>query len=182
MTGGLKKISRYLLASAGVIGIFGAAPEAQAQSQADLQQIQAQIQEMQATIQALQKQVADAKAQAAAANARVATAGKSDLDLKVKWKGAPELSSADGKFKMKVRGRVEVDYNKANQDTRITSFPDVAGTEPRRARLGVEGVLYYDWKYILEVDFANDAVRIRDAYLDYQGFKIADDPLIFRIG
>ena len=68
MTGGLKTISRYLLASAGVIGIFAAAPEAKAQSQAELQQIQAQIQQMQATIQALQKQVQDAKAQAAAAN------------------------------------------------------------------------------------------------------------------
>ena len=107
---------------------------------------------------------------------------KSDLDLKVKWKGAPELSSGDGKFKMKLRGRVEADYNKADQDTRITSFPDVSGTELRRARLGVEGVIYYDWKYILEVDFANDAVRIRDAYLEYQGFKIADEPLLFRAG
>ena len=62
---------------------------------------------MQATIQALQKQVQDAKAQAAAANVAACSAG-SDLDLKVKWKGAPELSSADGKFKMKVRGRLEV--------------------------------------------------------------------------
>src|SRR5262245_62335991 len=124
MTGGLKKTSRYLLASAGVIGIFAAVPEAKAQSQADLQQIQAQIQQMQATIQSLQKQVQDAKAQAAAANATAASAGGSDLDLKIKWKGAPELSSSDGKFKMKVRGRLEVDYNKVDQDTFTTSFPD----------------------------------------------------------
>ena len=136
MRGGLEKHGRYLLAGASAIGLLAAsAPEAKAQQAQDLQQIQAQIQEMQATIQALQKQVADAKAQAAAANATAATAGKSDLDLKVKWKGAPELSSSDGKFKMKVRGRVEVDYNQANQDSRITSFPDVAGTELRRARL-----------------------------------------------
>ena len=52
---------------------------------------------MQATIQALQKQVQDAKAQAAAATTAAANAGKSDLDLKVKWKGAPELSSEDGR-------------------------------------------------------------------------------------
>src|SRR5262245_38091475 len=181
MTGGLKKISRYLLASAGVIGIFVAAPEAKAQSQADLQQIQAQIQQMQATIQALQKQVADAKAQAAAANATAASAG-GDIDLKVKWKGAPELSSADGKFKMKVRGRLEVDYNKVDQDTPITSFPDVSATEVRRGRLGVEGILWWDWKYVFEVDLANDAVRIKDAYLQYQGWKVWDNPLLFRIG
>src|SRR5262245_39932211 len=123
MRGGLEKHGHYLLEGASVIGLLAAsAPEAkaqQAQQAQDLQQIQAQIQEMQATIQALQKQVADAKAQAAAANATAATAGKSDLDTKVKWKGAPELSSSDGKFKMKIRGRVEVDYNKANQDSRI---------------------------------------------------------------
>ena len=181
MTGGLKTISRYLLASAGVIGIFAAAPEAKAQSQAELQQIQAQIQQMQATIQALQKQVQDAKAQAAAANVAASSAG-SDIDLKVKWKGAPELSSADGKFKMKVRGRLEVDYNKVDQDTFTTGFPDVSATELRRARLGVEGILWYDWKYVLEVDFANDAVRMKDAYLQYQGWKVWDNPLLFRIG
>src|SRR5262245_4481154 len=181
MTGGLKKISRYLLASAGVIGIFVAAPEAKAQSQQDLQQIQAQIQQMQATIQALQKQVADAKAQAAAANATAASAG-GDIDLKVKWKGAPELSSADGKFKMKVRGRLEADYNSVNQDRQITTFPDVDATELRRARLGVEGILWYDWKYVFEVDFANDVTRVKDAYLQWQGWKVWDDPLLFRVG
>ena len=71
---------------------------------------------MQATIKALQKQVEDAKAQAASAQTTADTAKGSDLDLKVKWKGAPQLSSADGKFSVKVRGRLETDYNHVNQD------------------------------------------------------------------
>src|SRR5215510_2917093 len=166
MTGGLKKINRYLLASAGVIGIFAAVPEAKAQAQTqDLQQIQAQIQEMQAanrqmqeTIKALQKQVQDAQAQAATATATAANAGGGDLDMKVKWKGAPELSSTDGRFKMKVRGRLEVDYNNINQDTPITTFPDVSATELRRARIGVEGIAWYNLKYVLEVDFGAQGV------------------------
>jgi phosphate-selective porin OprO/OprP len=180
MNGGLGKLSRYLLAGASVIGLlaFGV-PEAKAQN---LQEIQAQIDQMQATIKALQRQVQDAKAEAAAATNAAANAGVSDLDLKVKWKGAPEFSSGDGKFKFKVRGRLEADYNRVDQDTAITSFPDVSGTELRRARLGVEGVIYYDWKYVVEVDFANDSVRMKDAYLQYQGFKIADEPLLLRIG
>ena len=174
------RIRSFLLIGTGAVWFAtGGTSPAAAQ---DLQQIQAEMEAMRAEIKALRKQVQDAQAQASAATTAAASGGKSDLDLKVKWKGAPELSSEDGKFKMKVRGRVEVDYNKANQDTRITSFPDVSGTELRRARLGVEGVIYYDWKYILEVDFANDAVRVRDAYLEYQGFKIADDPLLFRVG
>ncbi|HEX2461646.1 MAG TPA: porin, partial [Vicinamibacterales bacterium] len=180
MRGGLKRRSRYLLAGASVIGLLAAnAPEAKAQQAQDLQQIQAQIQEMQATIQALQKQVQDAKAQAAAANATAANAGGGDLDLKVKWKGAPELSSADGKFKMKVRGRLHVDYDAIDQDFPITGRPDVSAAEIRRARLGIEGVVWYDLKYIVEADFANDVVSLKDAYGEYTG--LAQD-LGLRVG
>ena len=65
----------------------------------------------------------------------------------VKWKGAPELSSKDGKFRMKVRGRLNVDYNGINQDEDITGIPDVSAFELRRARLGVEGTLWKDVDY-----------------------------------
>ena len=166
-----------------------------------------QIDRMQATINALQKQVQDAKAQASAANATAADAAAkgSDIDLKVAWKGAPQFSSGDGKkFSFKVRGRVETDYENINQDTAITTFPDISATELRRARLGVEGVLYYDVKYVLEVDFAGNAVgsfvqgaqatggtvandliggvAVRDAYVQYQGWNIGDQPVNFRVG
>jgi phosphate-selective porin OprO/OprP len=167
MIGGLGKTSRYLLAGAGAIGILAAGvPEAKAQ---DLKEIQSQIESLQATVKALQKQVQDAQAQAAAAQTTAANAKGSDLDLKVKWRGAPEFSSADGKFKMKVRGRVETDYNAINQDQSITGRPDVSAAEIRRARLGVEGVVWTDVKYIVEVDFANDAPALKDAYLEYTG-------------
>ena len=93
MIRGLNKTNRYLLA--GAIGILAAGvPDAKAQ---DLKEVQAQIQALQATVKALQKQVEDAKAQSAAAQTAAANASGSDLDLKVKWKGAPEFSSADGK-------------------------------------------------------------------------------------
>lgn len=168
MIGGLSKTSRYLLAGASVIGVLASGlAEAKAQN---LQEIQAQIDAMQATIKSLERQVQDAKAQASAAKSAAAEAGgKSDLDLKVKWRGAPEFSSGDGKFKMKVRGRLHVDYNAIDQDFRVTGRPDVSAAEIRRARLGVEGVLWYDVKYIVEVDFAQDAVSLKDAYAEYTG-------------
>jgi len=170
MIGGLKTSGRYLLASASVIGILAhAAPEARAQ---DLKSIQSQIDALQATIKDLQRQVQDAKAQAAAAQTAAASSSGSDLDLKVKWKGAPELSSKNGKFKFKVRGRINADYDGINQDTFTTGVPDVSATELRRARLGVEGVVFYDWKYILEVDFANDNAAIKDAYIQYTGWPV----------
>ena len=140
MNGGLGKMNRYLLAGASVIGLLAiGAPEAKAQ---DLQEIQAQIDQMQATIKALQKQVQDAKAQASAAQTTADSAKGSDLDLKVKWKGAPELSSGDGKFKMKVRGRLETDYNHVDQDTTDHQLPGCLGDRaaacpPRRRRHSV---------------------------------------------
>ncbi|MGD9502358.1 MAG: porin, partial [Methyloceanibacter sp.] len=172
MTGGLAKRSVYLLAGVSILGLFAAAPEAKAQ---DMQQIQAQIDQMQATIKALQQQVADAKAQAAAANAAAANAGGSDLDLKIKWKGAPQLTSADGKkFSFKVRGRVQTDFDHIDQDFNVTGAPDVNAVELRRARLGVEGVVYYDVKYKFEVDFADNEVSVKDAYVAYAGLKPSD--------
>ena len=181
MTGGLAKRSIYLLAGASVMGLLAAnAPAAKAQ---DMQQIQAQIDEMQATIRALQKQVQDAKAQAAAASAAAESAGGSDLDLKVKWKGAPEFTSGDGKkFKFKVRGRIMTDYNGIDQDERITGEGDISAVELRRARLGVEGVVFYDWKYKFEIDFAGDEVAIKDAYLAYANWWGAIDTSELRIG
>lgn len=165
MNGGLSKLNRYLLAGAGVIGIMAAGSTgASAQQQQDLQAIQAQISAMQATIKALQQQVQEAQAQAAAAKS---AASEKELDLKVKWKGAPEFSSEDGKFKFKVRGRIMTDYNAIDQDKKITGEGDISAAELRRARLGVEGVVFYDWKYKFEVDFAGDEVAIKDAFVAY---------------
>lgn len=163
MVGGLiRDTGRYLLAGASGIAILALSTSAEAQDNAA---IQAQIQALQSQINSLQKQVGQAQAAAAAAQK-----SKSDeLDLKIRWRGAPEFSSGDGKFKMKVRGRLMVDYNAINQDQQITGFPDVSAAEMRRARIGVEGVVFYDVAYKLEVDFAGDTAEIKDAYLEYTG-------------
>ena len=169
MTRGLRKLNFYLLAAVGVAALTSASGT-QAQAQ-DMQSLQSQISSMQAAIKDLQRQVASAQAQAASAKAAAASSGGGgggdDLDLKVKWKGAPEFSSSDGKFKMKIRGRLMTDYDGIDQDEPITDEGDVSGVELRRARLGIEGVVYYDWKYKFEVEFAGDEVEIKDAYVAY---------------
>src|SRR5665648_1251315 len=100
MIGGLQKYSVYLLVGASALGLLafgGTAAKA-----ADTAALEAQMRAMQAQMRELQRQVSEAKSDAAAAKG-----GHGDnLDLKVKWKGAPELSSSDGKFKFKVRGRL----------------------------------------------------------------------------
>ena len=163
MTGKLRKTS--FCAVAGVFGILGSGPASAAT--AELEQLQAQMRAMQAQMKELQRQVNEAKAASA-------KEGDNGLDLNLKWKGAPELSSRDGKFEFKVRGRLQGDFNSIDQDTPITGDPDVNGVEIRRARLGVEGVVYYDWNYKFEIDFAGDESEVKDAYISYTGIDFAD--------
>ena len=166
--GRVRRFRGHLLAAASVLAVsMAGAPQAEA---TDVGQLEAQMKAKQAQLHALQQQVEEAKA--AAAKAAAPSGGGEASDLKVKWKGAPELSSVDGRFKFKVRGRVNVDYDGIDQDQRITGDPDVSAVELRRARLGVEGVVFYDWKYRFEVDFTGDDVTIKDAFVEYTGLPV----------
>ena len=81
----------------------------------------------------------------------------------VNWKGAPEISSADGNFKMKIRGRMFADWGTLSDNS--GKFAD--RTELRQARIGIEGVMAKDIKYKFEVDFAGGDVETKDAYIEW---------------
>ena len=167
MIGGLRRANPYFLASAIAISLLvcgGSVAKA-----ASVEQLEAT---MQAQMRSLQRQVDEAKAEASAARAAAKSGSGDDLDLNVKWKGAPELSSKDGKFKFKVRGRVKADVVSADQDRAITGAPDISATEIRQGRLGIEGVVFSDVKYRFEVGFANNRTAITDAYLTYTGLPV----------
>ena len=175
MYGGLKNLSRYLLAGAGAIGILTGSGLSVAKA-ATLEELQAQLSE-------LQRQVNEAKAAAAAAQAAAANAGGGDLDMKIKWKGAPQITSGDGKkFSFKVRGRLMADYNGIDQDFPVTGEGDISAVELRRARIGVEGVIFYDWIYKFEVDFAGDSSEIKDAYIAWAHWMPSWDKSEIRVG
>ena len=70
-------------------------------------------------------------------------------------------------------------HNAIDQDEDLTGFPDVSAFELRRARLGVEGVVFWNVAYKFEVDFANDVTAIKDAYVEYNGLA---DGLSLRVG
>ena len=129
-------------------GAIALSSGAMAQTAPGVDKLEAEMRAMQEQMRVLQRRVEEARAAAAAAEwaaSQSVAASKSsggasdDLDLKVKWKGAPEFSSKDGKFKMKVRGRLETDYEAINQDQGITGQPDVSAVEIRRARLASKG-------------------------------------------
>ncbi len=84
-------------------------------------------------------------------------------DLNVVWKGAPELSSADGKYKMKMRGRIFTDWGSISDNSGKVADT----TEFRAARLGIEGIIMKDIKYRFEVDFAGGNSNVKDAYMEW---------------
>src|SRR5690606_25318249 len=89
-------------------------------------------------------------------------------DLGVSWKGAPEFSNDDVKFK--VRGRVYIDYVMQDVDGDHDPLlnPGGAGdyesgnSRIRTARLGVEGQWNANWAYKAEVNFKGGAAEWED--------------------
>lgn len=89
-------------------------------------------------------------------------------DFRVETKGGLEVASYNGEFSFELGGRLMLDA--AHYDTDKNELGD--GTEARRARLEVEGVLFSDWGYDFSIDFASDEqeVDVKDAAISYDGF------------
>ena len=98
------------------------------------------------------------------------------VKVKMDKKGL-QVESADKNFKFKLGGRLQADATWNSGDNyydRETGEHLEAndGTELRRARMRFEGVFYKDWLTRLEADFADDNVRVKDAFLQYNGFDL----------
>ncbi len=75
--------------------------------------------------------------------------------------------SADSAFAYWLDGRVQVDgavYR--GGDNKLAS-----GTDVRRARIGTKVTLYRDWHGEFDVDFAENAVEMKDMWVGYLGLK-----------
>ncbi len=89
------------------------------------------------------------------------------------------ISSPDGRFKFQVGGRIQADWNVFEQD--ITPLGD--GMTLRRARLKMQGTMYKDFKFKIEVNFdPGGKVEVTDGWLSYQGFKPMGLPLVLTVG
>lgn len=81
--------------------------------------------------------------------------------------GHLKIKSADKSFHTQIGGRVMADYAFIDDDR----DEDGDGSELRRARLFVKGKAFSDWGYKLQLGFAGNAVEVKDAYLQYNGWK-----------
>lgn len=76
-------------------------------------------------------------------------------------------SSADGSFKYWLDGRINLDAATfKGAENRLGS-----GFEVRRARIGVKATLYRDWLAEVDVDFADNALEVKDLWAGYTGFE-----------
>lgn len=97
-------------------------------------------------------------------------------DVEVQVKGGVTVKTRDGKFSTKLGGRVQADAAIYSGQPAMGD-----GTEIRRARLYLEGIMYSDWGYKLQYDFATtgvDGKGIADAFISYNGF----DDLQIKVG
>ncbi len=91
-------------------------------------------------------------------------------DVEISLKKGLQIKTTDGNFKMKIGGRMHLQAA-YHDEGRIAGRDINDGLEIRRGRLYVKGVLYHDWKYQAEYDFAGNKTHIKDLWLGYTGFK-----------
>lgn len=68
-----------------------------------------------------------------------------------------------------VIGRLHIDGKWYNQDQAMDNLSD--GVDIARARLGIKGIISKNLSYKFENDFAENTTDIKDAYVEYTGFK-----------
>lgn len=83
---------------------------------------------------------------------------------KIETKDKLTFGSQDGDFQWQPIGRVMVDYDLVDSDKSKLA----TGAEVRRARLGMQGVLWKHWIWKAEFDFADATVASKDLYVGYQ--------------
>lgn len=79
-----------------------------------------------------------------------------------------QAKTADKDFSFKMGGRIQVDANGDIGDENLSRH-STEGVEMRRARLYMKGVVWKDFKYNIEADFADNGVSMKDVFLTYKG-------------
>ena len=82
-------------------------------------------------------------------------------------KGKLEWASADGAYKFRLAGRAQLDGVFFSGDENRNG--NALGL--RRGRIGFKATVAKDWTAEFDVDFADNAVDIKDAYVGYEGIE-----------
>lgn len=172
---------RYGVAATSLVFALGwpapghANPVSEAAVQQELAELRAQIRAMSGRIDALEGQLADARERAVAAEARANAAAAAPASApatppsaatEIAWRGAPELSRADG-WSFKPRGRIHLDAGTISTPGALETRNLGGQVRIRRVRLGFEGSIPGGFDYVVEADFANSNVAFGNVYAGY---------------
>jgi phosphate-selective porin OprO/OprP len=93
--------------------------------------------------------------------------------------------TADKNFKFRLGGRIQADANYSGSDDlysfaalpapgKATAVSANDGTEIRRARIDFTGTFFRDWGFKTQIDFADNAVGVKDLFIQYTGINFMD--------
>jgi len=91
---------------------------------------------------------------------------KKNTNVVVEWRNGLTIQSADNSFRMQVGGKLHNDWAFQEGDQQITGLLGELedGTEFRRARLSMSGLMYEWVEFKMQVDFATGDLFFRDVY------------------
>ena len=94
----------------------------------------------------------------------------------IKWDNGFRVTSQDNNFKLKFGGRIMWDHAYFKQDDDLdASFGELEssdGTEFRRVRFFISGLLYKNFEFKLNVDWAGGITTLKDAYIGVRNLPI----------
>lgn len=95
-------------------------------------------------------------------------------NLNAFWKEGFRVETEDGAFKFKGGGRLMYDWTWVNEDDALNAMvgDQENGSETRRARLYVSGLIYDNVDFKLQFDFAGGDSDLKDAYIGLQDFPL----------
>lgn len=108
------------------------------------------------------KRIFSTRGAALAVAASLAIAGPQALADSASTQGGITVKSEDGRFVGTFGGRLMADFAAFDNDT----AENVSGAEFRRIRFHAKGKIY-DAKYVIDVDFGDNEIDLKDAYLQF---------------
>lgn len=100
---------------------------------------------------------------------------------KVGWKNSTSIQRNDGRYEIKLGGRINLDAAAIGASDAVDEMFAVSGTgaEFRRARLFVSGTLFENLLFKAQYDFADsDTTKFKDVYIGYQNIPYLGTLLI----
>lgn len=176
-------ISKFVLSSGvAAIALVAASPAVAQSSNAEIETLRSEVAALKAQLAAISQKldaVSPSSVPTPVLAAVPAPASEKKTGPEIKFKGAPEISSADG-WSFKPRGRFHFDVGTISTPGAYNINRNLGfASRVRRVRLGAEGTTPGNFGYKVEADFANSSIAFGDVWLTYNP---ANAPIIVRAG